>query len=141
MDASHKIIENINAASERRATHELFVIEQQKIRRAYAPILWSEFKAALLAGRDNIRNATPMTLEVKQNGPYRISVVNRENGKRISFEFNPQAPCLNFDRCGDHGIYGFRVVDVEGMAVMIGDSSGVLPISELVENCFMELTQ
>lgn len=138
--ATEKIIEGINAVNERRATHESFVVEQQKIRRAHAPILWNELKTTLLAELDSIRNATPIALEVKQNGPNRISIINRENGKRFSFEFNPQVPCLNYEQRGISGMYGFRVVDSGGITVMIGDATGVLPISELVFNSFMEIT-
>jgi hypothetical protein len=87
-------------------------IEEQKIKKALAPIQWELLKKHLEHTRKAMADVSPvqLTIRLAANG-HAMTVSNPENGRRVTLSYDPDVPCIHVQGYDGSPYFAFQAVN------------------------------
>jgi hypothetical protein len=102
------LIDEINAADEKRAAETFRFMEEQKIRKALAPNEWDKLKTQLIQKCATFNQSTEHALQSEKRGVNELILRNAGTGKSAKFSYSADVPCVFFEGYDGGGHFGFR---------------------------------
>lgn len=123
MQGLRPIIDRINTAEERRAAETFRFMEEQKIRKAYAPRLWDELKQEFKKQCEAVVKSSSVRLLCEENGINELKVSAPKTGSAAVLTLNIDVPCIFYRTPHGNGEIRFGVsVDKAFAHFTINDS-------------------
>jgi hypothetical protein len=134
------LIREINRAAELAAVEAYKFMEEQKIKKALAPVQFEEFKKACEAECKNIGAVSPVKLHFGEESPHEFSVTNLRSGKIVSFRYDPDVPCIHFNAPDSKGHIAFHV-SPQGTMLQFVESGIPKFVPQLIQKIFKTIVR
>jgi hypothetical protein len=127
--------EKLNAARAATDLYKAWFVEQQNIKKAFAPCLWASLSAQIEQGCEQIgRDAGVRLLFDNTTAKEEVRIKNATTGSWILLKFDASGLIIWFQTPGPNGHYGFKVnEDGNGVKFLDPKKDEVLFADELVE--------
>jgi hypothetical protein len=135
------LCEKLNAARSSAELGKAWFVEQQHIKRAFAPRLWSSLLAQLKDGCELLGRNAGVRLDFSNTISTEARVKNADTALWISLKFDASGPIVWFQTPGPNGHYAFRVdEDGSGIKFLSPKTDSVMFPDELVEEILKHVT-
>ena len=122
------LVSRLSGELEKQAVARFCFMEEQKIKKSLAPRVWDALADNLRKQAKRIGEVSPVDLLAERRSAYELRLTNRNSGRRVKLNYDPDVPCIHFEGFEGGGYFAFKV-NPDGTQVQLFDVKRNIPVS------------